>query len=156
MKKILSFIVMLVLVVQASAYDFVVDGIYYNLLSAEDQTCEVTHGDGNDIFGHGYSYQGSVNIPSSVYYSGRTLKVTSIESEAFAHCFFLDSVTIPNSVTRIGSLAFKDCVRLVSATIPNSITSIEPYTFWDCKLNSVTIPNSVTSIGNDAFYGNCI
>lgn len=148
MKKILSFIVMLVLVVQASAYDFVVDGIYYNLLSAADQTCEVTSGDNK--------YTGSVNIPSSVYYSGRTLKVTSIESEAFAHCFFLDSVTIPNSVTRIGSLAFKDCVRLVSATIPNSITSIEPYTFWDCKLNSVTIPNSVTSIGNDAFYGNCI
>ena len=36
----------------ASAYDFVADGIYYNILSEKDKTCEVTQGDEEYSGGH--------------------------------------------------------------------------------------------------------
>ena len=47
----------------ASAYDFGVDGIYYNLVSASDLTVEVTRGDNY--------YSGNVIIPSTINYSTR-------------------------------------------------------------------------------------
>ena len=74
---------------------------------------------------------GSLTIPSTVTYSGRTYSVTAIGMRAFRGCSGLTSVTIPNSVTTIGREAFFGCVGLTS----------------------VTIPNSVTTIGNEAFLG---
>ena len=80
--------------------------------------------------------------------------VTSIGDNAFFNCIGLTSVTIPNSVTSIGDSAFAHCYGLTSVTIPNSVTSIGKGAFWECRgLTSVTIPNSVTSIGNSAFDG---
>ena len=77
----------------ASAYDFEVDGIYYNYLSST--TVEVTS--------RTNGYSGEVSIPESVTYSGSTYNVTSIGHDAFAACFSLTSISIPNSVT---SMAF--------------------------------------------------
>jgi hypothetical protein len=78
--------------------------------------------------------------------------VTTIASGAFANCYRLTSVTIPNSVTVIGGGAFYNCYRLPSVSIPNSLTTIENGVFAGCwNLTSITIPNSVTSIKGDAF-----
>jgi hypothetical protein len=77
--------------------------------------------------------------------------VTSI-SEAFAWCYGLTRVTIPNSVTSIGDWAFNYCYGITNVTIPNSVTSIGYAAFGSCtRLSKVTIPNSVTSIGDWAF-----
>ena len=130
----------------ASAYDFEVDGIYYNVLSAENLTCEVTNGD--------RMYQGDVVIPEKVTFMGRTMTVTGIGPMAFEDCVGLTSVKLPNSLTSIGESAFEDCVGLTSVKLPNSLTSIGESAFKDCyRLTSVEIPNSVTSIGEYAFYG---
>lgn len=101
--------------------------------------------------------------------------LTKIETQAFAYCTNLESITIPKSVTTIGECAFEKCESLKSITIPDSVTTIEwgafqkctslksvtiPYgittiegfTFaYDTNLESVIIPNSVTEIGNAAF-----
>ena len=78
--------------------------------------------------------------------------VTSIGNSAFAYCYSLSSITIPNSVTSIGSYTFRYCYSLSSITIPNGITRIENSAFAYCySLSSITIPNGVTSIGNSAF-----
>ena len=89
------------------AYDFEVDGIYYNVLSLEDLTCEVTYKDTNYK-----SYSGEIIIPSNVTYSNKTYSVTSIGLRAFSGCSSLTSIDIPNSVAYIGYGAFRDCTGL--------------------------------------------
>ena len=137
---------MLLSSVAANAYDFEVDGIYYNIISTTDLTVKVTSGDNK--------YTGNIIIPSNVTYKSKTLSVTSIESAAFSSCNSLTSITIPNSVTSIGNSAFSSCSSLTSITIPNSVTSIGESAFKECKsLTSITIPNSVTSIKTSTFRG---
>ena len=81
----------------ANAYDFEVDGIYYNRTSSN--TVEVTY---NTI---GSTYEGTVVIPNTVAYNGVNYTVTAIGDSAFYHSCFED-VTIPETVTLIGKGAF--------------------------------------------------
>ena len=134
----------LLLPATATAHDFEVDGIYYNI---NGNNVTVTYS------GTGSKYSGDVTIPATVIYDGTTYSVTSIDNYAFQSCCDLSSITIPSSVTEIGDYAFQSCSGLISITIPNSVTSIDNYAFYDCSgLTSVIIPNSVTSIGEGAFY----
>ena len=143
-KQLLITLAVLLCSATASAYDFEVDGIYYNILSMSDLTVEVKSGDNK--------YSGEVIIPSTVSYKSKTLTVTSIGDYAFKNCSGLTSITIPNSVTSIEYDAFYNCSGLTSITIPNSVTSIRSCAFYNCSgLTSVVIPNSVTSIGESAF-----
>ncbi|MBR5593668.1 MAG: leucine-rich repeat protein [Bacteroidaceae bacterium] len=136
----------------AKAHDFSVSGIYYSISSFTNKTVKVTHrGTYHDEY---YEYFGSVVIPESVNYNGKTYSVTSIGNSAFYGCYGLTSITIPNSVTSIGDCAFYGCSGLTSITIPNSVTFIGDYAFYKCTgLTSVTIGNSVKSIGGSAFNG---
>ena len=139
----------------ASAHDIAVANsngktIYYN---REGSSVSVTY-QGEYASSYSNEYTGTVVIPKTVTYGGKTYSVTSIGSEAFEHCRGLTSVTIPNSVTSIGHDAFFGCRGLTSVTIPNSVTSIGFYAFEDCSgLTSVSIPTSVASIGSYAFNG---
>lgn len=138
--------VLLMIGTGASAYDFTVDGIYYNVTSFTDLTCDVVDGD--------EKYSGSIVIPSEVTYNNRTLTVTEIYSHAFNSCSGLTSVTIPNSVTEISYGMFAQCTGLTSVTIPNSVTSIIFNAFDGCTgLTNVIIGNSVTEILWNAFIG---
>ena len=128
------------------AYDFEVNGIYYNITNETNKTVEVTD--------KGYSkYINSVIIPENVTYNNTTYSVTSIGSSAFWGCTGLTSIEIPNSVTSIGDYAFWSCPGLTGElVIPNSVTSIGDYAFQHCTgLTSIVIGNSVKSIGYYAF-----
>lgn len=144
MKKIFCVIALVLGVyLNASAGDFYSNNLSYSILS--DSTLSVT--------GLSDRYISVLNIPASVEYRGTTYRVTSIGSSAFANCYVLTSVTIPESVTSIGASAFSSCENLPSITIPNSVTSIGASAFAGCcDLTSITIPESVTSIGASAFY----
>ena len=136
----------------ASAHDFKVGGIYYNITSSEDKTVEVTFS-GDSYSAVADEYTGEVAIPATVTHGGVTYRVTSIRVNAFRRCSGLTSVTLPEGVTSIGSRAFSDCTSLASVTIPSSVTSIGSSAFFDCtSLTSVILPSSVTSIGSSAFY----
>ncbi|MBR3855139.1 MAG: leucine-rich repeat domain-containing protein, partial [Bacteroidaceae bacterium] len=179
LKELMTALLMLCCTV-ASAQDFEVGGIYYNILSEEDKTVEVTSGSNK--------YTGAVTIPASVTYNSITYSVTSIGNYAFYYCDGLTSIEIPSSVTSIGYYAFFGCTGLTSIVvgdgnsvydsrgncnaiietasntlilgckntiIPEGVTSIGNDAFYDCDgLTSIEIPSSVTSIGNGAF-SNC-
>ena len=141
----LLLLILLLSINSAFAYDFEVDGIYYNINMTE-RTVSVTYGD--------KKYSGNIIIPSTVFYATQNLPVTSIESQAFQDCGGLISVVIPNSVTEIEGNTFRNCSSLVSVEIPNSVTEIGLLAFaWCTSLVSVEMPNSVTEIGVGAFYG---
>ena len=106
----------------ASAHDFEVDGIYYNINSDGTSVSVTFKGSSYDSYANEYS--GAVTIPASVTYSGKTHSVTSIGRVAFRECRGLTSVSIGNSVTSIGDRAFEDCRGLTSVEIPNSVTII--------------------------------
>ena len=153
------------------AYNFKVNGIYYNNLGGNN--VEVTYR-GN--YSSSYDeYFGEVTIPETVTYNSTTYTVTSIGDYAFKGCSSLTSITIPESVTSIGDDAFSGCIFAKENFINNSVLNAEENNYWgarivdteidgllirndtviDCRPNvtSVIIPNSVTSIGSSAFSG---
>ena len=172
-------ILALMLPTTATAYDFMVDSIYYNITGTH--TVEVTY-----EREYWDDYSGDVAIPATVTHSGIVYDVKSIGYKAFAYCSGLSSVTIPNSVTSIGQRAFWNCRGLTSMTIPRFVSFIGMGAFADCAnltslevedgnttydsrdhcnaiietasntliagCQNAVIPTSVTSIGDDAFY----
>ena len=126
MRKIKALIVTVIAYlccIAASAHDFVVDGIYYNITSSTDLTVKVTY-QGNSNNSYSDEYSGSVVIPEKVTYDSKEYSVTSIGNYAFYDCSGLTSVTIPNSVTSIGNWAFSGCLRLKSMTIGTGVLYI--------------------------------
>lgn len=82
-KQLLITIVVLLFSITAKAYDFEVDGIYYDILSSEDLTVEVVSGNNG--------YTGDIIIPSTVTFDGNEYRVTSIGESAFYKCSSLTS-----------------------------------------------------------------
>ena len=97
------------------AYDFELNGVYYNITDANAKTVEVTYvekSSGNRDF-----YYGAITIPKRVSKENVTYSVTSIGEYAFYYCSGLTSITIPNSVTSINNWAFAGCSGLTSVTV---------------------------------------
>ena len=163
--------------ISASAHDFEVDGIYYNITSETDLTVEVIF-QGSSWSQDLHEYTGKVVLPESLVYNGNIYSVTSIGNFAFMGCSNLKSVSIPNSVTSIGAAAFSGCSSLTSISIPNSVTIIGPHAFdgtpWIAKQSdgviyvnnvlygykgemptntSIVVREGTVSLSGDAFFG---
>lgn len=157
--------------ISVSAYDFKVDGIYYDVVSLS--ACRVVKGD--------VMYSGDVVIPARVNYANKTLTVIEIGASAF-YKSEITGITIPNTIIKIYNNAFKDCYNLEHVNIEDGesvlklghnysdyglfhecpITSLylgrnlsyeeEPFQNIE-ELKDVTIGNSVTEIGDGVFDG---
>lgn len=88
-----------------SAYDFEVDGVYYDVVSLNELTCEV-------VEGKQYKYKGDIVIPSTVNYNGRAFTVVEIAATAFRGCSELTGITIPNTIKTLYSNSFDRCTKL--------------------------------------------
>ena len=97
---------------------------------------------------------GKVQIPLEVLYKGIRYRVSKIGEFAFAHCEWIISVEIPNSVDVIGKHAFANCNKLKSVTVPASVVGIGEYAFSRCCLTSIILPSTVKRIEHEAFSHN--
>ena len=162
--KTLLLLAAIVLPQGVTAYDFMADGLCYNI-NSDGTSVTVTYENFplDDPYVSYPNLRGDITIPASVTNGeGATYTVTSIGLYAFAWCSGLSSVSIPNSVTSIDEHAFIACSTLKSIVVEagntkydsrdncNAIIETESNTLIvGCR--STIIPNSVTSIGNFAF-----
>ncbi len=104
---------------QLWAYDFMVDGIYYDK-NTDGISVNVTYKDTNYN-----SYSGDIVIPESTTYNGVTYIVTAIGYEAFKNSIVLTSISIPNCITTIDTYAFYGCSGLKNLIIQEGETKLE-------------------------------
>ena len=134
------------------AYNFEVDGIYYNFIDGENgEAVSVTY-NGTKSEYNTSRYSDDVIIPEHVTYNDKTYTVTTIGTRAFEFCEYLQSVSLPQSITRIESRAFNCCKRMVPFTLHDGLEYIGESAFCNCDLiTKMTIPTSVNYIGRNAF-----
>ena len=103
--NIIMLIVMLISMgsIQTKAHDFEVNGMYYNIVSISELTCEVTYR-GTSYYDARFTYSGNITVPEFVQYNGRTLKVVGIGDSAF-YGASVTSISLPNSIEYLGDYA---------------------------------------------------
>lgn len=138
-------IAMLWVSVSSFAYDFEIDGIYYDVTSFTELT--VTASSLSE------SVEGSVTIPSTVAFSGKELKVTAIGEDFAEGNKEITSVIISEGISNIGARAFCGCSNLAEVIIPESVLLISNSAFQDCtNLKSISCVGTV-ELGAKAFFG---
>ena len=138
----------------ASAYDFVVDGIAYSILSSPPDSepkaigcvgvASIVPIDPSPIEGtHGFPNYPDLPeavIPEVVEHEGNNYQVTQILDDAFSFSQSITHVQIPGSVTRIGARAFSSCISLKEIVIPQNVTQLGARCFEFCNgLESICI-----------------
>ena len=119
MKKILL-LMLTMLPLAVSAYDFEVDGLYYEKTGAT----EVAVVKGKK------AYEGDVVIPGSIEVDGVAYAVTSIGDWAFASAK-IQSVILPEGLQKIGFAAFGGS-HITEIVIPSTVTTIDDEAFNGC------------------------
>lgn len=77
---------------------------------------------------------------------------TAVADWAFAECFNLKNISLPQTVTQIGDFAFSQCHSLSDIALPEKLKTIGLRAFSYCdSFVSIKLPNSVISIGGEAF-----
>ena len=146
-KAFLSFLLVLSVLTGRTQTTFTVGDLNYRV---NNDGVSVT------LTGHvnGYDAQGALTIPASVNHEGTDYAVTTIGNTAFMYCFYLTSLTIPNSVTKIEEGAFAYCSGFTGdLVIPNSVVTIEPSAFQICYgfNGTLSLGTGLTTIGDYAF-----
>ena len=160
-KQMLMTIAVLLCSATANAYDFEVDGIYYNILSASDLTVEVTclgtwsnENSYND-------YRGDIIIPSTVTYKSKVLTVTRIGAGAFQNSK-IKSISIPSSVTEIFGYAFRNCKEFEKVRLEDGTETLFLSEGVFSNISSIYLGRNI-SVGGPVFgsrldleIGNCV
>ncbi len=105
--------------------------------------------DGHIIITNCYQNETNCVIPSEI--DGKP--VTEIADSAFAECYYLESVVIPDSVKAIGRQAFSACSALKTVDMPAEIEAIGAGVFDACSaLTEITMPPGVSELPEAMFY----
>ena len=136
--------------IQELPYSFKYNDLYYRI---NGNNTVITGSNTVEVYGAVDGFSGSLSIPSSVPFGGKTYQVTAIGDEAFMGCRGLTSVTIPTSVVSIGQYAFSHCSGLTSIALGNSVSSIGRGLFFGCS-NLTTVDLSEVNTSNVTDMGN--
>ena len=140
MKKILSFVVAMVLLLGSTAIPASANADYveFEFRIYDDEAFLERYNGYEDAI---------VDIPST--YQG--IPVTYIDQSAFANNTVIETVNIPDTVTNIGYKAFMGCKNLRTVTLPDALETIQAYAFYECpNLLEITIPKFVLEIQSKA------
>lgn len=79
--------------------------------------------------------------------------ITTIQDSAFFGCSSLKELKIPDSVTTIGNGILESCSALKQVTFPSNLEKLPTSTFYSCTaLETITLPEHITTIEQEAFY----
>ena len=146
MRKLL-FLILTLIPMTMSAYDALINGIYYNRVSETE--VEVTY-----KYNKYNSYSGDIVIPERVFYKEKEFVVIGIGEYAFYNCDGLGTITLPETLTYIDTNAFGNS-NITSIEIPQDVTTINDNAFFGCSnLTAITLPENIATIGDKAF-SNC-
>lgn len=138
MKKASTLLLLLSNVIGLWAYDFVSDGLYYEIIDQEEQQVAVTYQTSN--WANNYVGRTDVYIPSSVRHNDTSYAVTTIGCCAFAGCSGLKSIMFSCGLERIKAGAFNGCTKLKTIVCETLEPPILEYpTFEGVKLTKVKL-----------------
>lgn len=138
MKKLVTSLLLISNVVGLWAYDFVSDGLYYEIIDREEQIVAVTYQTSD--WDNNYLGRTDVCIPSSVCYNDTCYSVTTIGCCAFAGCRTLKSIVLSCGLEKIRARAFNHCTNLRTVVCETLEPPILEYpTFEGVKLKKVKL-----------------
>lgn len=129
----------------AFAQSFTVDGINYEVISAEDKTVQIVK--------KTPAYEGDIVIPATVSDEGVEYTVTEVGASAFEGARYLTSVKLPDGIVKFNKYAFYNCAKLTTLNLPAELVSMESYALAECQiLAELNLPEKLESIGEKACY----
>jgi len=143
-QKLGMLIAMLSAFLSASAYDFEVDGICYDITSFNSLT----------VTASAVSEKATeeIIIPDNVTFSTKTLTVTQIGDNFAKDNTKITTVIIGDGISEIGSYAFYGCSKLEKIKLSKRLSVIPAYCFFGCSnLQRIELPQECKSINNNAF-----
>ena len=138
MKKASTLLLLLSNVIGLWAYDFVSDGVCYEIIDQEEQQVAVAYQTSD--WANNYAGRTDICIPSYVCYNNTCYTVTTIGCCAFAGCNTLKSITFSCGLERVRARAFNSCTNLRTVVCETLEPPILEYpTFEGVKLKKVKL-----------------
>lgn len=150
MKRLITILLSLLIVLSMKAYDFQAGHLFYNVVDSAHQLVEVTYEYPYRVALYGRLRK--VTIPPTVTYDSTTYTVVGIGATAFHDCPKLRRIRLPKTLLYIDSAALAELHSLDSIMLPEGLRRIGDAAFYHCKtLSSIHLPASVDSIGLNVF-----
>ena len=108
-------------------------------------------GDGYAVrfYAYGLLNYKSATIPEE--YRGK--KVIALRGNTFSNMYFLEKVTLPDTIKEIRGQAFKYDWKLTEVNMPKSLEYLGGGAFYNCiSLKKVSLPDTLTYMGGETFY----
>ena len=138
MNKLITLVLLLSNAVGLAAYDFVSDGVCYEIIDQEEQQVAVTYQTSD--WDNNYLGRTEVCIPSYVRYNDTSYAVKTIGCCAFAGCRTLKSIVLSCGLEKIRARAFNSCTNLRTVICETLEPPILEYpTFEGVKLMKVKL-----------------
>ena len=123
---------------------------YANTVWPDDVHSSITYRMLYNLFERDYPIH--VVIPQELTYEGETYTVVGIGQRSFKGCYYMQSISLPNTITYIDGGAFMACRNLDHVNIPESVTRIEGSAFAECdRLSFMVIPEGIETLANSMF-----
>ena len=108
-------------------------------------------GDGYAVrfYAYGLLNYKSATIPEE--YKGK--KVIALRGNTFSNMYFLEKVTLPDTIKEIRGQAFKYDWKLTEVNMPKSLEYLGGGAFYNCiSLKKISLPDTLTYMGGETFY----